>query len=504
MTAIPTFSLLHKDDLKRIVDISARVRDFEASGLSRRAYAKQHGICRETLSKDIANYHLGLENLADGRRDCKGRPTVVEDHFAEWMLGFVADHPAVTPAGLHRALDEKAKAEGWQNVPSAATVRRFYNRVAPDILKQIIEGPKARTEEAALSIPRTVANTNDRWQMDFTEMDTYSYFPNGDGKLFKPWLVTAIDCHSRVILWAHLCKTVSAKDVVYLLKTAIKAKEDIAMPFAGKPGILSLDNAPVYDGDVTESLIRAGIEIEPIPKDSPEANGKQERFFRSMFDGFCRMLPGYTKQYRGKARAMKEGVIPFPILQRRLLKYVACTYHLAEHRSLSTTPWEAYHDGLENASIPYYSPEEADLHFRLRESRQVHTYGVEVGGRKFLAPCLEGMVGEKVEVLVAPDQEGKEIPVFLKGKPLGMLVHQPDTEMADAIRETRLARTIEISALRKQLKYGSQDQNPDPDVMMPPQQSVNEAIDMVLEDDIATPNENDGADDGELPDLPTQ
>ncbi len=504
MTTLPTFSLIHRDDLTRIVERSARVRDYEASGLSQRAFCRQHHISRDTLARDIAAYRLGPTHLADKRRQSKGRPTVVEDRFAEWMLGFVANHPAVTPAGLHRALLEKAEIEAWQKVPSAPTVRRFYNRVAPDILKQIIEGPKARSEEAALSIPRKVASTNERWQMDFTEMDAWTFLPNGDGKLFKPWLVTAIDCHSRVILWAHLCKTVSAKDVIKLLKTAIKPKQNVSMPFAGRPGILSLDNAPVYEGDVLESLIRSGIEVDPIPKDCPEADGKQERFFRTMFDGFCRTLPGYTKQFRGKARAQKEGVLPFSILQRRLLKYIACTYHLKEHRSLGTTPWEAYHDGLENSPIPYYSPEEADLHFRLRESRKVHSHGVEVGGRRFLAPCLEGMVGETVEVLAAPDAEGKEIPVFLKGKPLGMLTHQPETEMADAIRETRLARTIEISALRKQLKYGSKDENPDPDVVVPPTPVVEDVIDKALHPDLPDACEEKGDDANELPDLPTQ
>ena len=487
----------------RIVERTARVRAYRESGLSQRAFAKREGISRETLRNDIVASELGPDALCDGRRTNKGRPTVVEDCFAEYMLGYVADHPFITPAGLHRALEKKAKDEKWQHVPSESTVRRFYNKLAPDILRQIAEGPKARMEEAALSIPRTSPYTNAKWQMDFTEMDVWTFLPNGDGRLFKPWLVTAIDCHSRVIPWAHLCKTVSARDVVNLLKTAIKPKVNVAMPFAGKPGVLSLDNAPVYEGDVLECLVRAGIEVDPIPKNSPEANGKQERFYRTMFDGFCRTLPGYTKQYRGKARAEKEGAVPFPILGRRLLRYVAESYHLSLHRGIGSTPYEAYLDGLDYSPVPYYSPAEADLHFRLRESRHVHTYGVEVGGRRFIAPCLEGLVGQTVEVLVAPDEEGSELPVFHRGKPLGMLVHQPNTEMADAIRENRLSRTIEISALRKQLKYGHQAQHPDPDIEIPPK--VSDASSSETLADIGNePKQGDQADNEEPPDLPTE
>lgn len=273
------------------------------------------------------------------------------------------------------------------------------------------------------------------------------------GKLAQPWAIGVIDTCSRVVMAFEITLSVpSTADVLRTVRTAILPKDDSRFPFFGCPKKIQTDNGSIFrSADFLDALLRLDIGLVETPKNCPSADGKIERLFKTINDGFLRNLSQFAHQHRGMALA-KRYPLPLPVLLKMAPKFIA-DYHLRLHRGLGTSPWEKWHGTLENAEGFSIDADAVFEAFKIRIERRVGRDGVEVSpGLHLSAPELAGLVGETVYLRVLPEGGDGRVECYYRGEYLASLVAvEGNGHLIESIREARRARAIELNKLRHSL-----------------------------------------------------
>jgi putative transposase len=287
--------------------------------------------------------------------------------------------------------------------------------------------------------------------------------------LFKPFIIVFIDEATRVVMgWRLFRYEPNRADLLLTLRMAILAKNDPSYPFCGKPDGIMSDNGGVFESeDYADCLLRLNIIRHEIPTESPSANGKVERFFKTIQDGLIKRLNGFSDQINGLAAA-RESAIPWPVLPRLVSQYMA-KYHSDVHSSLKMSPWESWHERLADAKGLGVVHEDVINATMVRMPAQVQRDGVHLDdGNTYTDPCLTGLVDETVTVRVSPDKPYDYVEAYIEGRFLGVLHNiAHSTEIAGQIKEFRVQRTIELHRLAKILKGMAPAVLPDPTVAPP-------------------------------------
>lgn len=198
------------------------------------------------------------------------------------------------------------------------------------MLKMMRDGTKNYLTEVALIPRREEFRINAVWQIDVAEMPIYS-INEYTATLIKPWIISAIDCFSRVVVLAKVCRShPTSKDVLIALLEAILPKKDLLRFAYGLPSTLVPDNHSIFMGaEFTDAMLRAGVNVVPPPKESPQGKGKIERFFKTVTEQLCARLVGYTQQSVGLNKARQQA-LPFGCLQSLVDKFLL-KYHSRTH-----------------------------------------------------------------------------------------------------------------------------------------------------------------------------
>jgi hypothetical protein len=444
-------SLLKEDQIERIVTKQSLLRELENSKLTKAEFIRSRKIARSTLYRDLARRKTGgPAGLADQRKCRRKKGIRLDDRFTEIILTFLVDFPKAPITAIHTELAKRATVDGWGNPPTYDKVRRFRNGIASDVLLQWSNGRKARTEERSLTVRRVVTEVNAIWQTDFSELPIWTFDPVVGPELFKPWITGTIDCASRVVPGTLVSKAISATEALRCWKKAMSAKGIETCPFYGVPSILSMDNAKAFKGDAWQSLLMLAVEPFFITNDSPEENGKQERWFQTLQTKLISHLAGFSDQHRGKDKA-KKNCIPFPLLQKLIDDFIL-EYHLTEHSELGMTPWEYWHRQIADAHGLLVPTVEIDRCLRVSHEVKVSAEGVQVDNRKFTGAFLEGRVDDTLTVRMPPEGPKNSVSVYDHGLFLGDAEEQINSQLAHEISTTRLERTIAIDRLAKRIR----------------------------------------------------
>jgi hypothetical protein len=497
-----TPSLLPDDQLERVVKKQSVLRDLDSSRMTKAEFIRSRGIPRSTLYRDLSRRKAGgMKGLVDHRKFRTRKGIRIDDRVTEVILEHLVNFPKAPISAIHTEVKKRVAKEGWGNPPTYDKVRRFCGGIASDVLRQWADGRKARTEEESLTVRRVVTNVNELWQTDFSEIPLWTFDPVVGPELFKPWLMGTIDAASRVVPATLVAKTIGAREVIWCWKKAMTAKGLETCPFYGVPSAISMDNHKVFKGDAWQSLVQLGVEPFPITNDSPEENGKQERWFWTLQTRLISHLDGFADQHRGKEKASKK-CIPFPLLQK-LIDDFMLEYHLTEHRELKMTPWEYWHRGLADARGLLVPADEIDRCLRISRDVKVSPEGLHVDNRRFIAPCLEGRVDDTLTVRIPPEGPKDSVAVFDHGLPLGDAFEHISAELAQEISTTRLERTIAIDRLAKRIREKNGQTPPAPVPASPTPKAPDEPINVPTAPapaDNATADQQDPL--GPIPELP--
>ncbi|MFZ5807636.1 MAG: DNA-binding domain-containing protein [Verrucomicrobiota bacterium] len=439
--------------LESILQKKGLLKELESYDGNLAQFAHEHGMNVSTVWRYRERAKLGSEALMDRRTRRRLGKSHVSNQVMEFVFGFKASHLKASNANIYRALEETAKKEGWR-VPSYSQICRLVRATPRDMQILLEDGARASFEKWGLVARRENNFPNELWQLDATELDLW-VIDTASGELYRPWMSSVIDGFSRVVLACEITRhSPTSADSIRLLMKAILPKNDERHPFFGIPKLLQRDNHQIYRStDFLDALARLNISLHEIPNQCPSSNGKIERFFGTFKDQLLTSLIGYAGQENALALA-KKNAIPDKLLPRLVDKFLL-QYHLRSHAGIrGETPWERWCENVQTAHGLVMNFDDVRNACMVRRELTLQRDGFEVeSGRHFSSPKLAGYVGEKFVLRLPITGRVEEAEVYYKGELFCRVkCVEEDRSLADAINSGRLARTIELQEIRKELR----------------------------------------------------
>jgi transposase InsO family protein len=212
-------------------------------------------------------------------------------------------------------------------------------------------------------------HVNSLWQGDAL-VGPWLPDPQVPGRKRRAHLFCFIDDHSRLVPHAEFFFDEALPRMERVLKVALLRR--------GVPRAIYVDNGQVYSSvQFNAACATLGIERIQTAPYSPEAKGKQERFFETLRLQF---LPEVEPSH----------IMTLTELNVSLWAWLECVYHRHEHSETHQTPWARYTAGLDQ--VRHADPETVRRAFLWREKRKVRrdaTISLQ-GNRYQVAPTYAG------------------------------------------------------------------------------------------------------------------
>ncbi|MGH7750015.1 MAG: Mu transposase C-terminal domain-containing protein, partial [Candidatus Dormibacteria bacterium] len=225
-----------------------------------------------------------------------------------------------------------------------------------------------------------------------------------------------IDGFSRAVMGWAISDQPSAATVLAALGEAIRVDPQRG-PFGGLPGTLCPDHGLEFAADaVGRACGLLGVRLAPVAPYSPNLKGKLERLHRSLVDQLLAELPHFTggpRDAAGRLWASGLHVLTLAEMVAAFADWIDRYNRERPHAALhGQTPLQRW---LEDATPLRLVPDE-ELRWTLLgdADRQVITSGIRFHGLNYIAPELNGLVGETVQVRFRPHDD-TSIEVFRNG-----------------------------------------------------------------------------------------
>ncbi|MFF8996309.1 transposase [Streptomyces sp. NPDC014983] len=174
-----------------------------------------------------------------------------------------------------------------------------------------------------------------------------------------------------------------------------------------------VDHGKIYlSAHLTSVCRRMGMSIQPARLRTGRDKGPVERFFRTVREDLLQLLPGYKGpdiHSRG-LNPEKDAFFFLHELEAIIREWVACVYHRRPHSglvdphlpSVDLSPAAMFEHGLARAGY-IEVPRNPDLAYEFLQvtMRTIQHYGVEIKGRRYDGPGLDGL----------RDMAGSDIPL---------------------------------------------------------------------------------------------
>ncbi len=238
-------------------------------------------------------------------------------------------------------------------------------------------------------------HVNSLWQGD-AMVGPWLPDPYAPGKKRRAHLFCFLDDHSRLVPYAEFFFDEALPRMERVLKVALLRR--------GVPLAVYVDNGQVYSStQFNAACATLGIERIQTAPYSPEAKGKQERFFETLRLQF---LP----------EVETSNLTTLADLNESLWAWLECVYHQHEHSETHQTPLARYTAGL--AQVRHADPETVRRAFLWREKRKVRqdaTLSLQ-GNRYQVKPQW---AGRSIELRFDPF-DLSQIELYLDGTCLGL------------------------------------------------------------------------------------
>jgi transposase InsO family protein len=331
--------------------------------------------------------------------------------------------------------------KGAVRLPSPATAYRILERL--ELTQPLFRQSTKRIRDIAARPDRPYgklhpARPGEYLLMDTTPLDVYAMDPH-TLKWIGVQLTVSLDWYSRCITGVGLsptAKSIDAAAVLYQSFRPVQAGADWPAravwpphgvprsvlieeqalhpdsPFAATPAImpetLVVDHGKIYVSEQVTSMCRQlGISIQPARVRVGYDKGPVERFFRTIRQGFLQELPGYKGPdvYSRGVAPEQDAFYFLDELEALLREWIADVYHNRPHDGvgevglwkLGMSPAQMFEHGIARAGY-IEVPRDPDFayNFLKVEWRTIQHDGVEIDGRKYRGPGLQGYSpGEK-------------------------------------------------------------------------------------------------------------
>lgn len=363
-----------------------------------------------------------------------------------------------TRSKFYKELRVRWKLRGKRNkdLPTYDTINSLVNSIRPDVLDFFEGRLKHYHDKYTITAARYYPHVYHTWQLDEHRVKLIAKDPK-TGRRFRPYLIGALDCLSRMIVGAELLDTKSTiKRNLNLIYEAARPKNDPDDIIQGLPENIQVDNEAFFDNrSLHYSLGYLGVVPIHIYKNCPQENGRIERFFRMIENEF---FAGFYSFIRRKCsrHCLFRDAIPFDLLQKLFREWLHYYNYERIHTAHGRAPIEVYREQRKNIAKFEVTDEELRPKFCLVSPGTVHPSGIIQGGFKYQGPALAGLVGQKVHVLTPfLYDEPPSIAVKLGDTDKPRVVPRyraPDTALGEVIRAAGRARLRTLNETKNTLK----------------------------------------------------
>jgi putative transposase len=374
--------------------------------------------------------------LADGPREPARRGYQLGEReiaaFYAWRGNVAAARRALVRAGV-------------TDLPSLATLQRaFAAQLTPGQRAAAVDGVEGRRRHEVY-LRWAPDRRNALWEADHVELPVLVLAPRAQRPV-KPWTTLFVEAFSRLIMgWAVSLRPHSG--VVLAAMRAGIVVDPARGPFGGLPEAVRPDNGLEFAAAaIRRSCAALGIEHRPTPAYQGHSKGKVERVNRTLEQEFLSGLPFYTHGPRGADGALfgpDADPMGLGLFVDRFAEWVTAYNTTRVHSELGTTPLARW--GEDATPLRTVDPTELRWMLMADAERTINKDGVHFEGVRFLAPELNGRVGELVQVRYTP-HDLRQIEVFRGDEWLATAYPQDtlDDEQREAVLARRRADAAEL------------------------------------------------------------
>jgi putative transposase len=426
-TKLPDLAKLKGKRWAEALEIYEHIRPLVDMGRHHRSRADV-GQVADKMGKHIATVYRWLEtyeqsgmvsSLLRKQRSDKGTvriPAEVEAVIKETIEDFHLTSQRRTPTKTAAEVRKRC-IQACLSAPDEKTVRTRINAVSGELQLRRREGAKAAAERyipirgsfPGADFPLAVV------QIDHTPMDVIVVDDIHRKPINRPWLTTAIDVCSRMVVGYYisldhpgalstgLCisRAILGKEI-FLSKMGI---DHLTWPCWGVMAKIHTDNAKEFRGTMlARAAMQYGIVQERRPKGRPNFGGHVERAFRTHMAEIHNELPGTTfsnvkfkREYDSEGRA----VMTLDALEHWFTVFILGVYHQKPHSGINGMPpivkWEQAilgTDAMLGTGIPARIADEDRLRldFMPYFERTVQEYGIQNEGVCYWTDALRRFV----------------------------------------------------------------------------------------------------------------
>lgn len=377
----------------------ARLQEQRTVGTLTRAAVRRAAVGVGVAERTVWGW-LAVEPGALVRRP-RARYEITEadrDAFAQW-------HGNV--AAVHRALHA-----GQVGAPSLRRLQEAFVRdLSSGERAAAVEGVEGRRRHEVYL--RWAPNRrNAVWEGDHVELPVLVIAPRAQ-RARKPWATLFIDGFSRLIMGWALSLYPTSGVVLAALRQGMLV-DPARGPFGGVPEVLRPDNGLEFVATaLARSCAALGVDLLPTPPYTPHRKGKIERVNRTLDQEFLSGLPFYTHGPRaadGHLFGPDAEPMSLELFSHRFAEWITDYNTMRVHGELDgQTPLARW---CEDATPLREIPGER-LRWMLMADveRTVNKDGVHFERVRFIAPELNGLVGDRVQVRYTP-HDLRQIEIF--------------------------------------------------------------------------------------------
>lgn len=320
----------HQEALLR--EIAARVYRIPGSQRKR--------VSVTTLRRYLKTYHThGFDALRPVPRADAGTPRAFPPEVVEKAIALREAQPARTTQTLVNILQRDATV----TLPHPINVHTLTTHLRRRGKTRRLLGQAAKVYQRFER-----AHVNSLWQGD-AMVGPWLPDPEILGKKRRAHLFCFLDDHSRLVPHAEFFFDEALPRMERVLKVALLRR--------GVPHAIYVDNGQVYSSvQFNAACATLGIQRIQTAPYSPEAKGKQERFFETL-----------RAQFLPEVEA--SNITNLTELNVSLWAWLECVYHQHVHSETNQSPWARYTAGLDQ--VRHADPEIVRKAFLWREKRKV-------------------------------------------------------------------------------------------------------------------------------------
>lgn len=435
----------------------------------RQSWRQIEAILRETETVTYSYVYLrdlvakleqgnGIWSFLSQKHRC-GRPRLLTCREILEVLYLWTENTHRTCTQFCKDLKARWKLRGKKSreLPKYDAILSLVNSIQPGVVDVFQGRLEKYHSKYQLTAARFYPHVYHTWQFDEHHVKVVAKCSK-TGRRFRPYLIGAIDCVSRLIPGAELLETKSTKERnLAAIYEAARPKDDPDDVIQGLPENIQYDNEAFFDNrSIHFTLGMLGIVPIHIKRNCPRENARIERFFRTIKNEFFSGFYSYVRRKCSRKQIYRDAIC-FDLLRKLFREWLYEYNYKRIHGAHDRLPIEVYLE--QRNKIVNYDVIAEDIRPKFVSviPRTVHHSGIHMpSGLTYNGEALAGLVGQEVhalEPLLYPEPSSIWIKLGDTDQPREVPRYEAaDQAAGDAIRAAGRAQFNKIKAAKSTLK----------------------------------------------------